>query len=110
MFLRKTHWLLPLAIGALAAILGTYAVLGHKGSVGTAVLPVEMGVLYRSPQLPAEQLADEVQRRGIKTVVNLGSQAGIDEPVCRELGVNYVECPVGDVWWLCGQRAPGQKV
>ena len=62
------------------------------------------------PFLPAEQLADEVQRRGIKTVVNLGSQAGIDEPVCRELGVNYVECPVGDVWWLCGQRAPGQKV
>ena len=42
MFLRKTHWLLPLAIGALAAILGTCAILGPKGSVGPAVLPVEI--------------------------------------------------------------------
>jgi tyrosine-protein phosphatase SIW14 len=107
MFLRRTHWLLPLAIGALGAVLGTYAVLCPKGTVKYSVLPVEPGVLYRSPQLSAEELAGEIRRRGIKTVVNLGSEAATDEPVCRELGVNYVECLVGDVWCLCGQKAPG---
>jgi hypothetical protein len=106
---RKLHWLLPLMIGALGAALGTYAAVGPKGPAQPAVMPVEAGVLYRSPQLPAGQLADEVQRRGIKTVINLGSHAGIDEGVCRQLGVSYVECAVGDVWRMCGQRGPGDR-
>ena len=106
---RKVHWLLPLAIGALSAILGTYAVVGPKRTGQPGVLPVDPGVLYRSPQLAADRLAEEVQRRGIKTVVNLGSHAGVDDAVCRQLGVTYVECPVGDVWQACGQRAPGQR-
>lgn len=66
-------------------------------------------MLYRSPQLPAQQLAGEVQRRGIKTVVNLGSHAGIDDAVCREQGIRYIELPVGDVWCLCGQKASGER-
>jgi tyrosine-protein phosphatase SIW14 len=106
MFLRGTHWLLPMTIGGLLAILGTYATVGPKGPIKHRVLPVEQGVLYRSPQLSAEQLAEEIRRRGIKTVVNLGSEADTDEPVCRELGVNYVECPIGDVWRLCGLKGP----
>ncbi len=106
---RRTHWLLPLAIGALGAGLATYAFVCPREPVKYSVLPVEPGVLYRSPQLSTEQLADEIRRRGIKTVVNLGSKEAIDEPVCRELGVKYVECLVGDVWCLCGQKAPGQK-
>jgi hypothetical protein len=109
MFFRKTHWLLPMAIGALIAVLGTYAALCPGGPSKPVVLPVDSGVLYRSPQLSAEQLAEEIRSRGIKTVVNLGSHANTDEPVCRELGVAYVECPVGDVWCLCGQQAPGQS-
>jgi hypothetical protein len=107
--LRRTHWLLPLTIGALAAGLATYAIVCPREPVKYSVLPVEPGVLYRSPQLSAQQLAGEIRRRGIKTVVNLGSKDAIDEPVCRELGVNYVECLVGDVWCLCGQKAPGQE-
>jgi protein tyrosine phosphatase (PTP) superfamily phosphohydrolase (DUF442 family) len=109
MRLRRNHWQLPLAIGALAAFLATYAVYCPNRTIKYSVLPVEPGVLYRSPQLSAEELAEEIHRRGIKTVINLGSKDATDEPVCRELGVNYVECPVGDVWCLCGQKAPGQK-
>jgi hypothetical protein len=108
MFSRHTYWLLPMTIGALLAVLGTYAAVGPKGTATYGVLPVEPGVLYRAPQLSAEQLAAEIVGRGIKTVVNLGSEAETDEPVCRELGVNYVKCPVGDVWCLCGQKAPAQ--
>jgi hypothetical protein len=108
MFFRKTHWLLPMAIGALAALLGTYAALCPNGGINGKALPVQSAVLYRSPQLTGEQLAAEIRRLGIKTVVNLGTHASIDEPVCRELGVDYVEFPIGDVWCLCGQRAPGQ--
>src|SRR5438034_384423 len=105
----RLHWLLPMTIGALGGIVGTYAAFVPKETGKYTVLPIERGVLYRSPQLSAEQLAAEVSRRGIKTVVNLGSPASSDEPVCRQLGVNYVECPVGDVWCLCGQQAPGQR-
>jgi len=109
MFRRKTHWLLPLTMGALGAALATYAALCPTRPGEPIVLPVEPGVLYRSPQLSAEQLAEEIRRRGIKTVVNLGSDADTDEAVCRQLGVSYVECRVGDVWCLCGQKAPGQE-
>ncbi len=109
MLIRRTQWLLPVVIGALGAVLATYAAWYPRELAKRVVLPVEPGVLYRSPQLSAEQLADEIRRRGIKTVVNLGSKEAIDEPVCRELGIRYIECPVGDVWCLCGQKAPGQK-
>jgi hypothetical protein len=109
MLFRRPNWLLPLAIGALGAVLATYAVWRPGETVKYQVLPIEPGVLYRSPQLTAEQLASEIRHRGIKTVVNLGSKEAIDEPVCRELGVTYLEVPVGDVWCLCGQKAPGQN-
>jgi protein tyrosine/serine phosphatase len=74
-----------------------------------AVTVVEPGVLYRSGQLTPDELEEEIRRRGIKTVVNLGSQTDWDRDVCRRLGVKLVEIPVGDVWCIAGEPAPGQE-
>ena len=72
------------------------------------VLPVELGAVYRSGRLPLDQLAQEIRKRNIQVVVNLGHSRPQEAQLCRRLGVQYVELPVGDVWSMCGVPAPGQ--
>lgn len=108
MLRRTARWIVPLAVGATLASLSTYWLL-KPGDVRHGILPVEVGVLYRSGKLPEERLAEEIRRRGIKTVVNLAGTEHSEEAVCHELGVRYLDFPAGDVWCLCGQKAPGQK-
>jgi protein tyrosine/serine phosphatase len=48
--------------------------------------------LYRGAQPSAEQFK-ALKAMGVKTVVNL-RESGTDEPVCRELGLNYVAIPM----------------
>jgi protein tyrosine/serine phosphatase len=95
-----------LAGGILAAI-ATYLLL-QPGEVRHRVIPVEKGILYRAGQLDPDDLALEIQRRGIRTVVNLGSRTNWDVEVCRQTGARYVDLPVGDVWCLAGVKAPNQ--
>jgi hypothetical protein len=105
---KITRWPLPLVLGAVLASLATYHWL-KPGEVRHGILPVEPGLLYRSGKVPPEKLAEEIRRRGIKSVVNLAGHEHSDEDVCREFGIRYVNFPVGDVWCLCGQQAPGQQ-
>ena len=98
----------PMLIGAVTAAALTYMVMKppqHRHEVTV----VEPGVLYRSGQLEPDELEEEIRRRGIKTVVNLGSQTNWDQDVCRRLGVKLVDIPVGDVWCVAGEPAPGQE-
>jgi protein tyrosine/serine phosphatase len=103
-----TRWLVPLTLGAVLASLATVHFMRQR-DVRHPVLPIEPGVLYRSGKLSPEKLAEEVRRRGIKTVVNLAGDEHSDEAACQELGIKYVNFPVGDVWCLCGQKSPGQQ-
>jgi len=75
----------------------------------TAVVP---GLLYRSGQLDPQDLQKQIEQRGIKTVVNLGSSKDWDAAVCQAKGVKYIRIPVGDVWQLEGLANPeaGGKV
>ncbi len=71
------------------------------------VLPVQLGAVYRSGRLPVEVLAEEIRKRNIRVVVNLGDPYPEEAELCRRLGVKYLEIPVGDVWTMCGVPAPG---
>ncbi len=102
------RWISAMALGAAIAAAVTYAAM-KPPKYRHGVSPVEQGVMYRSGQLEAKELAEEIRRRGVKTVINLGSRTDWDEAVCRELGVRYVDLPVGDVWSLCGAPAPGHE-
>jgi protein tyrosine phosphatase (PTP) superfamily phosphohydrolase (DUF442 family) len=103
-------WLLGAAIGAAACFAALRSeLLGDGADQPHEVSPVAAGVLYRGGQLPPERLEAEIRRRGIKTVVNLGSDHEWDEEVCRRLGVRYVKLETGDCWNLCGCAAPGHE-
>ncbi len=71
------------------------------------VLPVELGAVYRSGRLPLDVLAQEIRKRNIRVVVNLGDPYPEEAELCRRLGVKYLEIPVGDVWTMCGVAPPG---
>lgn len=73
------------------------------------VTAVESGVLYRSGQLEPAELEEEIKRRGIRTVVNLGSESDWDGAVCEKTGANYKEILVGDVFTVAGVPAPGYE-
>jgi hypothetical protein len=106
--LFMVRYTFPMLVGAVTAAALTYMVMKppqHRH----AVTVVEPGVLYRSGQLDPEELEEEIRRRGIKTVVNLGSQTDWDRDVCRRLGVKLLDLPVGDVWCVAGEPAPGQE-
>ncbi len=105
---RLLSFMVPLAVGAAIAAGITYEAM-KPGSHRHPMTPIESGVLYRSGQLEPAELEQEIRDRGIKTVVNLGSQEKWDEAICRKLGVKYIDMPVGDVWSVCGTTAPGQK-
>jgi protein tyrosine phosphatase (PTP) superfamily phosphohydrolase (DUF442 family) len=68
--------------------------------------------LYRSGQLEPSDLAHEIERRGIKTVINLGSSQNTDAAVCEVKGIQYISIPAGDVWQMAGLPNPehGGKV
>jgi protein tyrosine phosphatase (PTP) superfamily phosphohydrolase (DUF442 family) len=84
-----------LAIGGIAAV-AAYR-LGPKH-----LLTVEPGRLYRSAVLPPEQLADVVERYGIRTVVNLRSELengkgdwyAAQKRLLAGLGVEQVDLPM----------------
>lgn len=96
-----------LVLGAVAASAITYHFM-KPGDVRHPMTPIEVGVLYRSGQLDPVDLEKAIQSRGIKTVVNLGSEMDTDPAVCSRLGVKYIDLPCGDVFALTGQKAPGQ--
>lgn len=103
-------WLLGAILGAAACYVAMRSdLLTDTAGEPHAVSPVAAGVLYRSGQLPPERLEAEIRRRGIKTVVNLGSDHDWDEEVCVRLGVRYVKLETGDCWNLCGCAAPGHE-
>lgn len=105
--LFMVRFTLPMLVGAVTAAGLTYMVM-KPAQHRHAVTVVEPGVLYRSGQLEPDELEDEILRRGIKTVVNLGSQTDWDRDVCGRLGVKLVDIPVGDVWCVAGEASPGQ--
>lgn len=105
---RPLSFIVPLAIGAAIAAGITYEAMKPSGQ-RHPMTPIESGVLYRSGQLEPAELEREIRDRGIKTVVNLGSQENWDEAVCRKLGVKYIDMPVGDVWCICGETPPGHE-
>ena len=109
MNVRWKHSAAALMLGAALAAAATHHLM-RGGDVRHPVTAVESGVLYRSGQLEPDELAEEVRRRGIRTVVNLGSRTNWDVDACRDLGVRYVDMPVGDVFNLCGVPAPGYSV
>jgi hypothetical protein len=86
----------------------TFAILDSEDT-RNPVTAVEPGVLYRSGQLEPRQLQEEIRRRGIRTVVNLGSKTDWDRDVCLEERVLYKEMLMGDVWNLCGIDPPGME-
>ncbi len=107
MLRRMGRGLLLLAIGGTVAAVATYLAM-RPADVRHGVSPVAQGVLYRSGQLTGEALRSEILRRGIRTVVNLAPGESGEAELCRQLGVAYLELPVGDAWTLCGVPAPGQ--
>ncbi len=74
------------------------------------VLPVQLGAVYRSGRLPVDVLAQEIRKRNIRVVINLGDPYPEEAELCRRLGVKYLELPVGDVWTMCGVPAPDGTV
>ncbi len=96
-----------LVLGLAVASSVTYHFM-KPGDVRHPITPIEVGTLYRSGQLDPEDLEEAIRTRGIKTVVNLGSEADTDPAVCSRLGVKYMDLPCGDVFTLTGQPAPGQ--
>ena len=105
---RPFRFVFPTAVGAAVAAAITYWIF-QPGDVRHPVIPIEAGVIYRSGQLEPEQLRQAICEQQIKTVVNLGSKENWDEAVCREMGVNYVSLPVGDVFCVAGVPAPGYE-
>jgi protein-tyrosine phosphatase len=58
---------------------------------------VKRGILYRSGQLTASQVAEAVQRYQIRTVINLqwpGEEMRTERAACRRLGVDFVNLPM----------------
>ena len=72
---------------------------------------VKPGILYRSGQLSADQLAAAVERYGLKTVVNFqvpSSRVKAERELARKLGVDFMNLPMpGDGF---GQEAQFREV
>ncbi|GEM_PF-1764544 len=98
-----------LAVLAAAAGAGAWFWLSAEESPHP-VLPVQLGAVYRSGRLPPEVLAQEIRKRNIRVVVNLGDPYPEEAELCRRLGVQYLELPVGDVWTMCGVPGPAGPV
>jgi protein tyrosine/serine phosphatase len=91
----RKFFLLPLAVVlATAGAGGAYAlnlVVHHNFHAVTA------GQVYRSGQMTGEQLADAIQRHGIKTVINLRGENGnqdwylAETGTAQRLGVQHVD-------------------
>ncbi|MDA7978617.1 MAG: dual specificity protein phosphatase family protein [Pirellulales bacterium] len=109
--MRFLHWpyIACVTIGAVAAGSLTHHLM-KPGDVRHEITVVNQEVLYRSGQLTADELANEIHARGIKTVINLGSRTDWDTDVCQREGVELIDMPVGDVWCICGVSAPGYDV
>lgn len=109
--MRSARWpyVLTFAIGAVAAAAITHHFM-RGGDVRHEITVIEPGILYRSGQLTADELREEIRARDIKTVINLGSRTDWDIEVCKAEGVELIDMPVGDVWCICGVAAPGHDV
>jgi protein tyrosine/serine phosphatase len=67
---------------------------------------VKRGILYRSGQLTADQLAEAVKQYQIRTIINLqwpGEEMHTERALCRRLGVAFVNLPMpgdglGEEW------------
>ena len=72
---------------------------------------VKPGILYRSGQLTAGQLAEAVKSKGIRTVVSFqlpGQEVNAERQLARSLGVGFVNLPMpGDGF---GEEAQFRKV
>lgn len=106
--LRKVLPLLGFSTITIAASLGGYAWGLQLTGNFHAVVP---GELYRSAQPSAQQLADYVQKNGIKTVINLrGEDAsakwyGQELAEARLLGVQHIDFRMSSSHELSAQRA-----
>lgn len=105
--MRNARLLWPVALlaGVALGATGMWWLL-KPGNVPNPVSVVAPGALYRSGQLEPGHLRREIQSRGIKTVINLGSSKDWDQAVCQAAGVRYMPVAVGDVWQLTGLPNP----
>jgi protein tyrosine phosphatase (PTP) superfamily phosphohydrolase (DUF442 family) len=109
--MKSIRWIFVLAIGLGIGVGITWWVM-KPPKIRNGVTAVVPGVLYRSGQLDPADLQREIEQRGIKTVVNLGSTKDWDAAVCEAKGVKYLRIPVGDVWQMESLPNPemGDKV
>lgn len=103
--MKPARWILTLAIGLGLGVGITWWVM-KPPKIRNGVTAIVPGVLYRSGQLDPEDLQQQIDLRGIKTVVNLGSTKDWDAAVCQANGVKYIRVPVGDVWQMDGLPNP----
>jgi protein-tyrosine phosphatase len=85
---RRGRRVALLALGGLLGVAGVAAFLARDFlflRLGT----VREGVLHRSSVLDRERLEEEVEERGIRTIVNLAQACAADETVARERGLGY---------------------
>jgi protein tyrosine/serine phosphatase len=103
--MRKLLYGLVLLAIALAA--GWLIVLDRQGRlVWDHWDEAKAGVLYRSGQLTGDQLTAAINRKGIRTVVNLqmpGDELAAERDLCARLGVDFVNLPMpgdgfGEEW------------
>lgn len=106
--LKSALMLSGLSVLAVAASLGGYAwALQLTGNFHTVV----RGELYRSAQPSPQQLADYVQKNGIKTVINLRGEDdtakwyGQDLAEANRLGVEHIDFQMSSSYELSPERA-----
>lgn len=103
--MRRWAWLIALLVGMALGVLATWlAMKPPKVRNGLSVVVPDQ--LYRSGQLEPADLAREIDRRGIRTVINLGSTQNTDAEVCQAKGVRYISIPAGDIWQMEGLPNP----
>jgi protein tyrosine phosphatase (PTP) superfamily phosphohydrolase (DUF442 family) len=97
--MKSIHWIFVLAIGLGLGVGITWWVM-KPPKIRNGVTAVVPNHIYRSGQLDPADLQRQIEQRGIKTVVNLGSTKDWDAAVCQAKGVAYLRIPVGDVWQM----------
>jgi len=103
--MKPARWILTLAIGLGLGVGITWWMM-KPPKIRNGVTAIVPGVLYRSGHRDPEDLQQQIDLRGIKTVVNLGSTKDWDAAVCQANGVKYIRVPVGDVWQMDGLPNP----
>lgn len=97
---RITGWLL--AVGMITTMIAVpYLYYRSQYAHGKRLRVVTTGTLYRSGQLTAAGLAEAVEERGIRTIINLQNEdvdpqlAGgpLESEFCRQRGIKYVFLP-----------------